>query len=703
MARRFGRRWVLTVSACMAVSGVAVVVSAPAADAATYTAPVLRQQVSLNAGWRFNAGDVPGAQAVGFDDSAWSSVSVPHTWNGRDAQDGGSNYRRGVGWYRRHYTPPASFAGRRLWLDFAGASLVTDVWVNGVHLGQHRGGFARFRFDATSALTPGRDAVIAVKVSNASVPDVAPLAGDFPVDGGIYRGVSLWVTDPLCVRMLDFAGPGVYLRQRSVSAGSATVDVTTKVWNNSASTRSVAVRTVVTDQAGTVVADTTSPARSLAPATGADVTQTVTIANPRLWQGKQDPFRYRANVEVRDTAAGTVTDAVTQPLGLRSGRVDAASGLFLNGTHLQVHGVNRHQDRLDRGWAIGDADQIQDFDIMDEMGVNALRTAHYQQDQVVYDLADERGYVVWAEVPLVNTVTDSTAFRDNIVQQMRELIRQNFNHPSILFWGLGNEQASDNAATNSTLQQLADVVTAEDPDRFSTYAHNRSDTSPVIDHAELTGFNHYFGWYYDTDADFAPWADHLHATQPSRAFGLSEYGAGAGISQHEELPAAQPAPSGKWHPEEYQAQFHEVYWKAIAARPYLWGTFVWNMFDFAVDSRDEGDTPGRNDKGLVTYDRATRKDAFYWYKANWTSTPFVHLTSARFTARTRTTTTVKMYGTVDGAVLSVNGVPVGGTRTSADHIYTWPNVTLNHGANTVTVTGTRNGTTYTDSATWTVS
>jgi beta-galactosidase len=246
-------------------------------------------------------------------------------------------------------------------------------------------------------------------------------------------------------------------------------------------------------------------------------------------------------------------------------------------------------------------------------------------------------------------------------------------------------------------------MTAEDPDRFSAYAHNRSDTSPVIGHAELTGFNHYFGWYYGTDADFAPWADNLRATQPSRAFGLSEYGAGASVVQHEQLPAAQPAPSGKWHPEEYQAQFHEVYWKAIAARPFLWGTFVWNMFDFAVDSRDEGDTPGRNDKGLVTYDRATRKDAFYWYKANWTSTPFVHLTSARFTARTQTTTTVKVYGTVDGAVLSVNGVPVGGTRTSADHIYTWPNVTLNRGVNTVIVTGARNGTTYTDSATWTVS
>jgi len=688
--------------ACVVVCSGALAISAPATQPATYTAPVARQWVNLNDSWRFNSGDVSGAQAVGFDDSRWSAVSVPHTWNGLDAQDGGSNYRRGVGWYRRHYTPPAAFAGKKLWLDFAGASLVTDVWVNGTYLGQHRGGFARFRFDATSALTPGQDAVIAVKVSNAAVSDVAPLAGDFPVDGGIYRTVGLWATDPLCLRMLDFAGPGVFLRQRSVTSTSATVDVTTKVWNNRGDTRSVAIRTVITDPAGAVIAETTSAARSLASGTGSDVTQTVTIANPHLWQGKADPYRYQANVELRDIATDTVIDAVSEPLGLRSVSVDGSRGVFLNGARVQLHGVNRHQDRPGRGWAIGDAEHIQDFDIMDEMGVNALRTAHYQQDQKVYDLADERGYLVWAEVPLVNAVTDSTAFRDNIVQQMHELIRQNYNHPSILFWGIGNEQSSDGTATNTALQQLADVVTADDPDRYSTYAHNRADTSPVINHAELTGFNHYFGWYYDTYNDFAPWADNLHATQPGRIFGLSEYGAGASVVQHEELPAAQPVPASTWHPEEYQSQFHEVYWKAIAARPFLWASFVWVMFDFAVDSRNEGDTAGRNDKGLVTYDRATRKDAFYWYKANWTPAPFVYLTSRRFTDRSQTTTTIKVYGSVDSAVLNVNGVPVGGAKTSTDHIYTWANVTLSPGVNTITVTGTRDGGTYTDSARWTV-
>ena len=461
------------------------------------------------------------------------------------------------------------------------------------------------------------------------------------------------------------------------------------------------MRTVVTDAAGTVVADTPAAPRRLAAGTGADTVQTVTIDGPRLWQGTADPYSYRANVEIRDAATGAVTDVVTEPLGLRSVRIDADRGLFLNGVHVALHGVNRHQDVIGKGWAVTDADHARDFELMDEMGVNALRTAHYQHDQKVYDLADQRGYLVWTEVPLVNNITDSAAFRTNITQQMRELIRQNYNHPSILFWGIGNEQGSDGAATNTVLDLLAGVVDTEDPDRFSAYAHNRADTSPLINHAELTGFNHYFGWYYDTYHDFGPWADNLHRTQPGRITGMSEYGAGGSIVQHEENPVP-PGPYAKWHPEEYQADFHEAYWKAIEARPYLWGSFVWAMFDFAVDGRNEGDTPGRNDKGLMTYDRATRKDAFHWYKANWTDTPFVHITSGRFTERTAATTTVKVYGTVDSAVLTVNGVRAGAAQTSSDHIYRWPGVTLSPGPNVVTVSGTRGGQAYTDSVTWTL-
>jgi beta-galactosidase len=699
VARSAPLRLVLASVLCAALVAAGLALSfTPKAEAATYTPPAARQRIDLNAGWRFNKGDVSGAQNPAFNDAGWAAVTVPHTWNAQDGQDGGNNYFRGIGWYRRHYTPPATLAGKKLWLQFAGANTVTDVWVNGTYLGQHKGGYARFRFDATAALRPGQDNVIAVKVSNAPDPDIAPLSADFTFFGGIYRNVSLLVTDPLAVRTLDSAGPGVYLRQRSVSATSATVDVTSKVWNNSTATRNVALRTVITEATGTVVVDTTSAARTVAPATGFQLTQTVTIANPHRWQGKADPYLYNAYVEVRDTTAGTVTDVVSDRLGLRSVTINANTGLSLNGAHVALHGVNRHQDRLNQGWAVTDANHTQDFDLMDEMGVNALRTAHYQQDQKVYNLADERGYLVWAEIPLVNAITNSTAFRANAEQQLREMIRQNYNHPSIVFWGVGNEQRTDDTATNTLLQTLADDVTTEDADRFSTYAHNGSITSGLVNHTEVDGYNRYHGWYYGSYNDFGGFVDNLHNTQPARLISISEYGAGASIIQHQENPP-KPVTDSDFHPEEYQALLHEATWMQIQTRPYLWGTFVWNMFDFASDGRSEGDTHGRNDKGLVTYDRSVRKDAFYWYKANWTNTPFVYIASRRFVNRTSATTTVKVYGTADSVSLTINGVAVGSPKTSTNHIFSWP-VTLSPGANVVQVTGTRGGTTYTDTATW---
>lgn len=666
---------------------------------ATYQPPALRQRIDLNSGWRFLRADTAGAQNPSFNDASWPAVSVPHTWNATDGQDGGGGYYRGIGWYRRHYTPPASLAGKKLWLQFAGANQVADVWLNGVYLGQHRGGFARFRFDATPALNLGQDNVIAVRVSNAAASDVAPLSADFTFFGGIYRNVSLQVTDPLSVRMLDNAGPGVYLRQRSVTATSATVDITTKGWNNNSASRSVSVRAIITDHTGTIVADTTTAPQAIAAATGFQTTQTVTIANPQRWQGKTDPYLYNAHVEI--LASGTVVDVVSERLGLRSFAVDPNTGFVLNGQSVKLRGVNRHQDRLNRGWAIDDGAHTLDFDLMDEMGVNALRTAHYQQDQKVYNLADERGYAVWAEIPLVNSITDSAAFRDNASQQLRELIKQNYNHPSIVFWGIGNEQGASDTATNSLLDTLNGIVNVEDPDRLSTYAHNGSITSTLNNHSEVNGYNRYHGWYYGSFNELGGFLDDLHATQPTRRISVSEYGAGASIVQHQENPP-KPVPDSDFHPEEYQALYHEAHWAQIAARPYLWGTFVWNMFDFAADQRSEGDTHGRNDKGLVTYDRATRKDAFYFYKATWTSTPFVYLTSRRWTARTTATTTVKVYANVDSATLRVNGVTIS-TKTSGNRIFTWPNVTLAPGANLIEVSGARGGVTYTDSVTWTLS
>lgn len=712
-AHQLDRRAFLRTTTTALVAASAVPLAMPGtASAAASGSP--REQVDLAGGWRFHLGDVPGAQWSAFDDSSWGGVSVPHTWNALDGQDGGGNlvtggsYYRGVGWYRYRLDVPAGLAGRRLFLQFDGSNLVTDVWVNDVYLGRHQGGYARFRFDATAALRAGSVNMVAVKVNNVADPSVAPLSADYTFDGGLYRGVSLQVTAPVHIDLLDYAGPGVYLRQRAVTGQSAQVDITTKLVNDSGSAAPVSLRTTISDGDGGVVWRQLSNPVPLGSGGRTQSTQSARITSPRLWNGRRGPQLYEVLVEVLDGTSGAVVDSVRQPLGLRSFAVSPATGFSLNGAPYPLRGVSRHQDRLNKGFAISDADTDQDFQLMHDMGVNALRTAHYEQSQRVYQRADELGIVIYTEVPLVNEITDSDAFRANIAQQLRETIRQNYNHPSVVCWGIGNEQGSSDhtkdAQTSALLEDLAKLVVAEDPDRVSGYANvmTRTDDDAFTSHADLTGYNKYYGWYTGSAEMFGPWADELHAADPTRKIGVTEYGAGGSIYQHQEMlpAAAAPDPFGPWHPEEYQAQFHEVHLKQIEARPYLWGTFVWNMFDFASDGRNEGDHAGRNDKGLVTYDRAVKKDAYYWYQVNWTDTPVTYLTSRRWVQRTNPATTVKVYSNAPQVTLTVNGVEIG-TKSAPDHIFTWP-VTLAPGTNRVTATSTNGGTTQTDTVTWVV-
>jgi beta-galactosidase len=450
------------------------------------------------------------------------------------------------------------------------------------------------------------------------------------------------------------------------------------------------------------VARASTAPRGIGANAGVRQVQQISIAAPRLWRGKTDPHLYRVRVELREPGPGTLVDSVSERFGLRGISIDADRGLFLNAEHVALHGVSRHQDVQDKGWALTGTDQELDFDIMDEMGVNALRTAHYQQNQRVYDLADERGYLVWTEIPLVNVIGADPGFAANARLQLRELIRQNYNHPSIAFWGIGNEQLADNASTNALLAALAAEVEREDPDRLSAYAHVSDDLDAgLVTHSDVTGYNRYYGWYYGTPEQLGPFLDAAHQAHPGRRMAVSEYGAGGSTVQHDAA-ALTPDPYGRWHPEEYQAQYHERTWPQIAARPYLWGTFLWNMFDFAADRRVEGDAAGRNDKGLVTYDRTVRKDAFYWYKANWTGTPFVHVTGRRFADRADPLTSVKVYGTADSVQLSVNGVPIGPPVPLTGHVHTWTGVTLAPGVNTIEVTGTAGGTPVSDTVRWTL-
>jgi len=664
---------------------------------------VTRVDVSLDEQWKFTRQDIPDAAATNFDDTAWSPVNLPHTWNNLDGQTSGTPYYRGIGWYRRHLLVDVQYADKSLFLKFDGAATVADVLVNGSRVGTHKGNFAAFCFDATPLLHVGQDNVIAVKVNNAKDSDVLPLSGDFTVFGGLYRDVHLLVLDKLSVTPLDYASPGVYIKQTGVTRDSAEFDITTELRNANGSAKTVKVDCAIVDAKGKTIQQVRSQT-TLGSDAVAEVVQHIKIAKPHLWNGRIDPYLYTMLVEVSD--GNKVTDAVTQPLGIRTFRVDPDQGFFLNGASYPLHGVSRHQDRLDEGWAIGRAEQEEDFQLITEMGATCVRLAHYQQDQLVYDLCDHNGLVLWTELSLVNELTDSQAFTENARQQLTELIKQNYNHPSIAFWGIFNELHMKNQWYNAPpkwdlVKQLNQLAKVLDSTRLTTAASCIRSVDPLNAVTDVMAFNRYFGWYADKLSDWPGALDKLHQEWPTRGIGISEYGAGSSINQHE-ISTNQPNAFSHWHPEEYQDLAHEQTWLAMKDRPWLWCTFVWNMFDFAVGQRDEGDTPGRNDKGLVTYDRKVKKDAFFWYKANWTTTPFVYITSRRFTNRGEPKTPIKIYSNCETVELKINGASQG-TVHSTDHIFLWNDRQLVRGENRIEVSASQGGKTYADSCSWTYS
>jgi beta-galactosidase len=655
-----------------------------------------RADLSLDAAWRFIRQDVAGAQAPAFDDSSWSVVNLPHTWNNLDGQDGGNNYYRGVGWYRLHYTVSNSYAGRRLFLKFDGAFLVTDVYVNGSLLGEHQGGFAAFTYDATPLLNVGADNVIAVKVSNASNTNIPPLSADFTFFGGIYRDVHLLVTDPVQISPLDYASSGVYLKPSNVSASSANLQVTTVLSNATVAPSTVTVRAVITDAATNFVAAITNVV-TLAAGSLSNVVGNTALANPRLWNGLEDPYLYQAFVEVWN--GPTALDVVAQPLGFRYFSMDPANGFSLNGRPYDLHGVNMHQDWLNCGWALNSAQRATNFLFLKELGATAVRLSHYEHHEETYELADQNGIVLWSEVPNINYITASPAYYSNTLQQLKELIRQRYNHPSVVCWGLFNEVTLASGPDPSPLiSQEAQLVAQEDSTRPTTAAANSSNNDPTTQFSQWIGFNRYYGWYGGVVSDLGSWADSFHSTYPTRMLAISEYGCGASVLQHSEDPVAEPANAGHYHPEEYQNLFHESYWQQMKARPFVWGKYIWSLFDFAADGRNEGDTPGRNDKGLVTYDRQVRKDAFYWYKANWTTSPMVYITGHTFTNRQANAITAKVYANCDSVELLLNGVSQG-ARASTNCIFAWP-LTLLRGTNAVQAVGTKGATLVRDSLIW---
>jgi beta-galactosidase len=725
---------ITAVSAVLLIGACDVLGAAPGASErvpATSSAQDVRSLRPLAAGWRFVQDDaLTDEAALAATADHWTPVGLPHTWNAQDAASTSAKvpYKRGRGWYRLVFDAPS--AGHRHWLQFDGASIVADVWLNGRKLGQHRGAFTAFRFDVTDVLTRVGN-VLLVKTDNSEpktasdLAAIAPLSGDFNMSGGLYRMVHLVSTrSDVHVALDDLGGPGVYARTTSIAA-PATVAVRVKLANDGHAAGTYAVRTVMLDAAGRAAGEARSTVTLAAKAT-AEAAQELTVATPHLWQGLRDPYLYTLRVEVIDSR-GAVADAVAQRFGLRQMAFDPDRGFSLNGQPLPLHGVAMHQDYLGKGWAIGEKETDESLALVKEIGANTLRLAHYPHAQHTLERTDEMGLVVWAEVAFVNGVrpscTDEPAtpeFVANVEEQLRELIRQQYGHASIGLWSIGNEntmtQGRCGGADNVTpvLRRLQEVAKVEDPGRVTTLAdlslggqgEGKIKVSGITD---VWALNRYFGWYYGDAGGLARDLDELHTKYPQQPVGVSEYGAGAALSDHTDNPlGGPPTPFGSadaraYQPEEYAAYVHEVTYGILASRPFVWGSYVWAMFDFGSGIRNEGDLWGVNTKGLVTFDRKTRKDPFFFYKANWSREPVTHIVGGRYTDRVYTATDVKVYSNADSVQLVVNGA-VAGTRTAAEcplRTCTF-HVVLQQGANVMTARGTGSGAPSADEVTWTL-
>ena len=593
----------------------------------------MRQAIDLMTGWQFT--DLSGATVT---------LNLPHTWNNIDGQDGGNDYKRGQCTYQLTFPTPAFDAEtQEVWLEFDGVNSSAKVTVNGTDVCAHEGGYSTFRAEVTSLLA--EENTLTVLVDNAVNDSVYPQKADFTFYGGIYRGVRLLVVGKAHFA-LDFLGSCGVRVTATPEGDGAKVRVQSRVTAGE-------VRIAIMDRNGKTVVS----------GTGADCT--LLMAKARRWHGVDDPYLYTCLAQV--VVGDEVTDELTIPFGVRSFRVDPKLGFILNDKPFPLHGVSRHQDRKGLGNAITREMHDEDMALIAEMGCNTVRLAHYQHDQYFYDLCDKYGMVVWAEIPYISEHTPGG--RNNTITQMQELIEQNYNHASIVCWGVSNEITISTKDKKDMLDNhhvLNDLVHQADPTRFTTLACYAmcGPFNPVAHITDVVSWNLYLGWYVPGLFLNDLWIGFWHLCYPKRPLGYSEYGAEGMPNLHSSHPRRND------HTEEYQAKYHEFMVKCFQRHPWMWSTHVWNMFDFAADARDQGGEPGMNHKGLVTFDRKVKKDSFYLYKAWWSKERFVHICSKRYAERPDATTTIKVYSTEKTVKLIVNGKTVG-EQTRDDHVFTF--------------------------------
>jgi len=591
----------------------------------------MRNVFSLNDSWKFRkTSEVPAALPAD-----WENVKLPHTWNAVDGQDGGNDYWRGTAMYCRSFPMPRLEENGRVFLEINGAASIADVYVNGQKKAHHEGGFSTFRVDITDALQ--EENFLCIAVDNSENDRVYPQKADFTFYGGIYRAVNL-ITVPAAHFELEKDGtPGIRVTP-IVDLENKEARVMVETWQTGG---------------GNVVITIDQQSRSQS-AFGGHAAMNITIKNVHLWDGVKDPYLYTATAQL--LVGGKVADEISVRFGCRSFSFDPEKGFLLNGKPYPLRGVSRHQDRAGLGNALTIKEHKEDMELICEIGANTIRLAHYQHAQEFYDLCDENGMVVWAEIPYITEHMPNG--RQNTLDQMRELITQCYNHPSIACWGLSNEVAvhgvSEDLMENHVL--LNKLCHDMDVTRPTTMAHAfmLEQESPLIRVADIGSYNLYFGWYMGTLEQNDSFFDEYHEKFSDRIMGFSEYGADCNV----QFQSARPEQGD--YSEQYQCKYHEYILDCIDRHPWMWATHVWNMFDFAADGRDEGGAHGLNQKGLVTIDRKIKKDAFYLYKAAWNrKEPFVHICGSRYVDRAEAETEVKVYSNLPSVTLLVDGKVIG--------------------------------------------
>ena len=601
----------------------------------------MRNVLNFNAGWVFaKQSEIPAAMPAD-----WEKVDLPHSWNSVDGQNGGNDYFRGTACYAKTFTKAELPESARYYLELQGANSSADVYCNGVKLAHHDGGYSTWRVDMTEALQ--EENLLVVAVDNAANETVYPQMADFTFYGGLYRDVNIVCVSESHFDLDYFGGKGVMVTP-AVNGADASVEV--QVWVTNAA-EGQKLRYTLYDAAENALQTVESD----------ETRVSFTIENVHLWHGRKDPYLYCMEVEL--VSGDEVIDSVCTRFGCRTFKIDAERGFILNGEEYPLRGVSRHQDRWGKGNALIHADHEEDMDLICEVGATTIRLAHYQHDQYFYDLCDERGMVIWAEIPYISKHMPTA--RENTISQMKELVVQNYNHPSIVVWGLSNE-ISIGGSDEDLLENhriLNDLCHEMDKTRLTTIAAVSmcKMDDPYLQIPDVVSYNHYFGWYGGETSMNGPWFDKFHATHPTIPIGCSEYGCEA-LNWHTSDPRQGD------YTEEYQAYYHEELIRQLFTRKYMWATHVWNMFDFGADARAEGGENGQNHKGLVTFDRKYKKDSFYAYKAWLSDEPFVHLCGKRYIDRVEDVTKVTVYSNQPSVELFANGESLG-VKEAADHFF----------------------------------